>query len=97
MAGSLAGGGLFELNRCLQISAADDSVIATQAYYHQGKPLIQSRWIHQFSADGLLNVRVELSVAGHLPPLPRVGAHLIVNPVDEIRWFGRTPRIIQIA
>jgi beta-galactosidase len=84
--------GLFELqHQCLQISAAGDSVIATHAYYHEEKPLIQSRWIHQFSADGQLNVRVELSVAGHLPPLPRVGAHLQVNPVDEIRWFGRGP------
>ena len=84
--------GLFELqHQCLQISAAGDSVIATHAYYHEEKPLIQSRWIHQFSADGQLNFRVELSVAGHLPPLPRVGAHLQVNPVDEIRWFGRGP------
>ena len=84
--------GLFALqHQCLQISAAGDSVIATHAYYHEEKPLIQSRWIHQFSADGQLNVRVELSVAGHLPPLPRVGAHLQVNPVDEIRWFGRGP------
>ena len=32
-----------------------------------------------------------VSVAGHLPPFPRVGAHLQVKPVEEVCWFGRGP------
>jgi beta-galactosidase len=84
--------GLYELqSRCLEISAAGNSVIATHGHYHEGALLVQSRWQHLFSSDGELNLRVVVSVAGHLPPLPRVGAHLQVKPVEEVCWFGRGP------
>ena len=84
--------GLYELqSRCLEISAAGNSVIATHGHYHDGALLVQSRWQHLFSSDGELNLRVVVSVAGHLPPLPRVGAHLQVKPVEEVCWFGRGP------
>ena len=84
--------GLYELQpRCLEISTAGNSVTATHGYYHEAVLLIQSRWEHQFSSDGELNLRVVVSVAGHLPPLPRVGAYLQLKPVEEVCWFGRGP------
>ncbi|MBV27922.1 MAG: beta-galactosidase [Gammaproteobacteria bacterium] len=87
--------GLFELqSRCLDIQTnfPAGEVSVEHGHYHQGTLLIRSRWNHRFSDDGKLQVSVRVDVAGHMPPLPRIGAKLGLRQIPaEVNWFGRGP------
>lgn len=90
--------GLLDLERrCISFDYEQGEqalIIQSQvAYLHQQQPLLVSHWRYQITLDGTVLVKVSVDVARGLPPLPRVGIQLALNPQAEsqVQWFGRGP------
>ena len=78
-------------SRCVAVEAHGGRVVATHEHFVEEQVLIRTQWEHQFYEGGQMDVQVRVRTAGGLPPLPRIGAHMQVIAVDNIRWFGRGP------
>jgi beta-galactosidase len=87
--------GFFNLQRrCLSLVAQPEMgrVLVEHGHFANDTMLIRTLWDHRFRADGQMIVTVKVFIAGGLPPLPRVGALLLLqNSPEEVRWFGRGP------
>ena len=75
----------------IKVNAEAGSVTVVHGHYCDSLLLIKTRWIHQFYVDGEMAVRIHVSIAADLPPLPRIGAQTQLNLAEEVCWFGRGP------
>ena len=85
--------GLYDLTHAsLGIRQEADDLIAEHVYTNDEETIITTRWRHRFTADGALDVSVEVDLAEHLPPMPRIGATFrCAREVDDVSWVGRGP------
>ena len=85
--------GLFNLqHRCAEVKLIDGTVVSQHEYSNADGVVIRSQWTHIFDVNGAVNIDIEVSVDACMPPLPRVGALLLLtNKSKEVNWVGRGP------
>ncbi|MEH0688483.1 beta-galactosidase [Vibrio cholerae] len=72
-------------------------VVSQQRYSHQGKALIRSTWRYTVASDGCVSLDVDVTLAQHLPPLPRIGLEVALydgehhESIEQVSWLGRGP------
>ncbi|MEM7077859.1 MAG: beta-galactosidase [Pseudomonadota bacterium] len=87
--------GLYALQHvCSQVDYDPQNQVLSSRhqYLHENTLRVSSVWQHRFYEDGSVDIDVEVSIAEDTPPLPRVGARLLLrDKPEEITYFGRGP------
>ncbi|WP_264875118.1 beta-galactosidase [Vibrio agarivorans] len=90
----MAGIGQWE-RQCLSSQAhmQGDKVCVETRFAYQFSEQIQAitTWTYTISGDGQMKVEVDVQLADHLPPMPRIGMECQVTLTDGIEWKGLGP------
>ncbi|WP_349920194.1 beta-galactosidase [Aeromonas veronii] len=85
-------------HRCLGMTASPEQgvIVVTHGYFADDSLKLLTRWRHAFSADGAMQLAIEVEVAPGMPSLPRIGARLwlvdeVMTATDGVSWLGRGP------
>ncbi len=83
---------------CLDFSAqplGEDVVICAQfAYQHQGTLVALTTWRYCINGAGEIALDVDVKLAQHLPPMPRIGLSLALpasSKTEQVIWKGLGP------
>lgn len=83
---------------CLDFSAqtlAEEVVICAQfAYQHQGELVALTTWRYSINGLGEIALDIDVKLAEHLPPMPRIGLTLALpasSKTEQVSWKGLGP------
>ncbi|MFD2166154.1 beta-galactosidase [Thalassotalea euphylliae] len=72
--------------------AAKATVVAMFDYQYEGRTVAQTYWRYEIGTDGKLELCVEVELAEHLPPLPRIGLTMGIKDSGQmVNWLGLGP------
>jgi len=85
--------GLFDLvHTCTNISVSNKSIVSQHEYANAEGVAIRSQWTYLFANNGSVDIEIAVQVDPRVPPLPRIGAHFLLNhKPDHVKWIGRGP------
>jgi beta-galactosidase len=78
----------------IEKSATSLKIVSQFAYRYNQHLMAISSWTYLLNSNSKLTLDVEVEVSEHLPPLPRVGLELPINPEaagKDVSWYGLGP------